>query len=490
MIVKEKSDIQRYLSDSSNLKGSAEKVYLPETQDQLLELIKECNDEKIPVTIFGSGTGLTGSAVASEGIIISTEKLNRFTIDKDKITIKVEPGVIYSEMEAELAKEGLFYPPNPTETSSSIGGNIATNASGSRTFKYGSTRDYVNKLRVCLANGETIELERGEIKEQDGFLEIPVSSKKSFKIEIADIYMPEIKNTTGIFMKKGMDAIDLFIGSEGTLGVILEAELNIVKKYEKIIGLIIFFDDNQKMLDFVEEVREESLENHGVDISVVGGIGARLIEYFDESSLNILRKFYDQIPAKSKSAIWIEQEYDEDNEPLILDSWFRVIREHTELVDETWTALSPNEHKMFAEFRHKLPEQVYENLTTNDLRKIGTDTAVYSEDFEEYYGWLYEELEKLEIPYLVFGHIGNSHLHANLFYSGEKQYELAMDFYNRFVDKVLKLGGTVSAEHGIGKIKKLYLARMYGEEVIDQMKNVKKKFDPNLILGRGNLFDF
>jgi D-lactate dehydrogenase (cytochrome) len=491
MIEKEQDNIDRYLSDSSNLKGKAKKVFLPESQNELIELVKNCFEKNININLFGSGTGLTGGAVSqnNNAFIISTEKLNKFQLNRNKLKVTIEPGVIYSDLDKTLKENDLFFPPNPTETSSSLGGNIATNASGSRTFKYGSTRNYVERLKVVVGTGEIIEINRGEIFEKNGKISLQAYSGNSIELEISDINMPDIKNTTGYYLKEGMDAIDLFIGSEGTLGVILEADLRVVPLYDKILGLIIFFDDNQKMLDFVEEAREESLENHGVDISVVGGIGARLMEYFDERSLNVLRKFYDQIPVKAKSAIWIEQEYDEDNEPLVLDSWFKLIEKHTSLTDETWTALNPKEHKLFAEFRHKLPEQVYENLTTNDLRKIGTDTAVYSEDFEEYYGWLYKELEKLEIPYLVFGHIGNSHLHANLFYSGEKQYEKSMDFYNRFVDKTLKLGGTVSAEHGIGKIKKTYLEKMYGEEAINIMKNIKKKLDPKTILNQGNLFN-
>lgn len=488
LIKSQKEEFIKYNTDASNYKGSPLELLIPENQNEVLDAINYAKEKGENLTIYGGGTGLTGAAVAQNSIAISTEKLNNFKIHKESKIATVEPGVIYSDLDLALKQESLFLPPNPTETSSTLGGNIGTNASGSRTFKYGAMRDYVLRLKIALSDGEILEINRGEISEHNGVINLISISGKKYKVEIRDIQMPNIKNASGYFLKKGMDAIDLFIGSEGTLGFILEADIRVADSFDNILGLIIYFDDNNKMLDFIEEIREESISNHGFDIEVIGGISARLIEYFDERSLNVLRKHFDQIPIAAKSGIWIEQEYFEDNEPLVLESWSDLIQKYTNLSDETWSALNEKEHKFFATFRHKLPEEVYENLSSGNHKKIGTDSAVPKKHFREYYHYLNDGLEKLNIPYLVFGHIGNCHLHANIFYNDEEGMNNSLDFYNEFMQKSIKLGGTVSAEHGIGKLKRKYLNMMYDKEAINDMLRVKETLDQIGLFGKGNLF--
>lgn len=479
---------QKYLSDASNYVGNPSKVLKPNSKDELIQIIEEFADKNINITFFGSGTGLTGGAVAETGVLVSFENMNQ-VLAYNKGLVTVQPGITYSELNSYLEEKSRFYPPKPTETSSSIGGNVATNASGSRTFKYGATRNWVQSIKLVLANGELIELTRGEMFEKNGKIDLKTLSGKSISIPISDIKMPKIKHAAGYYLKGGMDAIDLFIGSEGTLACIYEITLKTLPKFDSILGLIIFFDDKNKIVDFVEEVRNESKENHDFDISVIGDVNARLIEYFDDRSLDVLRKHYSQIPLDAKGAIWIEQEYYEVNEPLILDSWFEIISRYTGLKDDIWSATNDKEHRFFAEFRHKLPQEVYENLSSNQTKKIGTDTAVPDDKFEDYFNWMNQKLEALNIPFLVFGHIGNSHLHANIFYRGENQMNKAIEFYDELISETVKLGGTVSAEHGIGKIKKKYLEKMFPKDSLNQMKEIKKTLDPKDIFGRGNLFD-
>jgi D-lactate dehydrogenase (cytochrome) len=166
-----------------------------------------------------------------------------------------------------------------------------------------------------------------------------------------------------------------------------------------------------------------------------------------------------------------------------------MIQKYTGLSDDTWIALSDNEHKEMAEFRHELPLQVYENLTENSQKKVGLDTAVPIEHFPELFRFYSEIFGDLSLQYVIFGHIGNSHLHANIFCQNDDEYALALQIYDKCIDKTLALSGTVSAEHGIGKLKKKYLRKMYGDKTVEDMIEIKKYFDPKLLFGIGTMFD-
>src|SRR5688572_7073903 len=157
-------DLQNYLTDASNMPGGhAEKLFVPETEDEIAEILREANERRIPVTISGARTGTVGGAVPFGGYVISLERLNRIkSIEKTSMRAVVEPGVILADFQKAVDAKGLFYPPDPTEWSCQIGGTVATNASGARSFKYGATRQYVERLRVVLADGDVLPLTRGE----------------------------------------------------------------------------------------------------------------------------------------------------------------------------------------------------------------------------------------------------------------------------------------------------------------------------------------
>ena len=315
MIVKKSpDDFREYLKDASNFKGNAEKIYFPENQIELKDLIKDLSSRKTPYTISGAGTGLSGGRVPLEGSIIATDKLNNILhIDKEKKSFITEPGVYLSDILSRLAEINFFYPPNPTETNSFIGGNIAANSSGARTFKYGPTRKFVKKLKIILPAGDELILERGLHKAKGYSVNIE-SDKKHYKFELPEIAMPEGKHAAGYFIKPNMDILDLFIGSEGTLGTIAEAELDMVELPEVRTGLIIYFDNIEKCFGFIKEARNRSRRNNQLKYTDVKDISARLIEFYDKNSLKLLKEYYSQINTGAVAAVWIEQEHSHDNE--------------------------------------------------------------------------------------------------------------------------------------------------------------------------------
>ncbi len=239
-------DLQDYLTDASNMPGGhADKLLIPESADEIAEILREANASGEPVTISGARTGTVGGAIPFGGSVISLERLNKIAIDRETRTAVCGAGVILADLQKAAASEGLFYPPDPTEWSCQIGGTIATNASGSRSFKFGPTRGFVDGLHIVLASGDQLKLTRGTAVSADGeTIELKTENGESISVKVPTYPRPDVrKNVSGYFNAKPLDAIDLFIGSEGTLGVITEAKLKLLPKWESFFSGIVFFEN-------------------------------------------------------------------------------------------------------------------------------------------------------------------------------------------------------------------------------------------------------
>lgn len=472
MIIKsDKSSFQSYLTDSSNYKGNAEKLFIPESIQELQELVIDCNRKKTKLTVSGNGTGLTGGRVPDNGFIISLEKFNEIlNLDEKNKTVTVQPAVLLNDLQSFVEQKNLFYPPDPTERNSFIGGNIATNASGARTFKYGPTRDYVNKLKVIIPNGEILELDRN-------------INDRSFKfLKNFNINKPlTSKNASGFFCEENLHLIDLFIGSEGLLGIIIEAELKLIDLPKEVFSAVAFFDSENDALNFIEESKTLSFNNQSI-------IGARGLEFFDEHSLIFLSKDFPNIPNSAKAAVWFEQEII-GNEDEIFENWSFLLEKFNYSADSAWFASDPKDYEKFKDFRHSISWKVNEYIAQKNFKKVGTDVAVPDKDFHDFYFWCKKLVSDSNLHFVSYGHFGNSHLHLNMLPKSDAEYKTAKENYYLICKKTVELNGTISAEHGIGKLKKEYFELMYSEEEILQMAKIKKHFDENLILNIGNIID-
>ncbi len=490
MIIKTNQDeIQNYLSDASNFKGYCDAVYFPGNEEDISEILKEADKKKIPVTIAGNGTGLTGARVPQGGIVIATEKLNKIIeINPAEFYAVVEPGVLLSEFQEIIKAKKLLYPPDPTEKNCFIGATVATNASGEKTFKYGPTRDYVLELDIVLPDGDLLKLKRGEVK-ADGFkLTLKTESGKNLNLEIPNYKMPETKNAAGYFCKKDMDAIDLFIGSEGTLGVITKIKLKLAPLPEKLISCVVFFDKETNALDFISNAREISLNTRLR--SDPRCIEALALEFFDAYALKFLRSSYPQVPEEAKAGVWFEQEVTHENEDSFFESWMELINKFNGDEDSAWFAVTEDDKKKILEFRHSISAKINEFISGKNLRKLGTDVAVPDDKFHDLYFYSKKIVEEQGFDYVIYGHVGNSHIHLNFLPKDEHEFKKGQNLYKEICKKAVELGGTVSAEHGIGKAKTDYLLLMYGQETVNKMRELKKALDSNLILGRENIFSF
>ncbi|MBK9164206.1 MAG: FAD-binding oxidoreductase [Acidobacteria bacterium] len=481
-------DLQNYLTDASNMPGGhAERLIIPETADEVAAVLREASEAGATVTISAARTGTVGGAVPFGGYVISLERLNKIkTIDKAAMTAVVEPGVLLADLMKAAEAEGLFYPPDPTEWSCQIGGTVATNASGARSFKYGATREFVIGLTVVLADGDVLRLRRGEVfSNGDGVVTLATESGRIITAKVPTYKRPNVrKNVSGYFNETPLDAIDLFIGSEGTLGVITEIELRLVAKPEGFFSGVVFFERHGDLLGFVDEVKAASRGNALSDEQA----SASLVEYFDDRALNFIREKFPETPEAMAGAVYFEQETTAETGDALFEAWNAMLERHGADIDRSWFTTTDADREKMRAFRHALPVAVNERVVRNRQKKIGTDMAVPDENFPGFLKYQKEMLDASGIDYVIFGHIGDCHLHANLLPKTDEEATRSRHIYGRFVAQSIMLGGCVSAEHGIGKLKSKYLYVVMGERYLNEMAELKKAFDPKGILGPGNMF--
>jgi len=437
-----------YLVDASGFRGKAEKVLVPADEPELIRILAGGASDSIPVTISGGRTGLTGGSVSQGGWVVSLEKFQQLEIEKGRAIVGA--GVSLEAVQTAARATRQFYAPDPTERTASIGGNIATNASGSRSFRYGSTRRHVLRLRVILADGRILQVARGD-KVDYPVPEIPLPNTTKY--------------TAGYALAPGMDWIDLFTGSEGTLGIVTEADLQLLPEPADILAGVVFFASDDAALAVVEAWRSLS--------------GLRMIEYFDRNSLALLRERYSEIPPDAGAALLIEQESGD------VDFW----AEH--VPEDSWFAASDQDRERFRRFRHALPEIVNDTVRRRGYLKVNSDYAVPLDRNLEMLAYYHVQLGILRekpFDYVIFGHIGDAHVHVNILPKSESEFKAGQDLMLEFARHAVELGGTVSAEHGLGKRKAHLLALQYTPSQIEAMKEVKRRLDPNWLLNRGNIF--
>ena len=488
---------ESYLCDESRLPpGVADRLIFPFSEDQISEILSQTYTKNEPVTISGARTGLVGGGIPEGGILVSTEKMDQqleLMVDGDRAAVTVQPGLDLQTLNGNLRQSApsWFYPPDPTEKTASIGGNAATNASGSRSYRYGPTRNFIQGLRIVLCDGTPLFIKRGDYTIESGKLYTISGLKTDFIFQIPGLDNTSIKNTAGYFIRPRMDLIDLFIGSEGTLGIITEIELSLLKKKETDFAAIAFFASEEEAVEFVIKVRPWP-----------GEPAPTSLEYFDNRSLDLLRdrrreegvnSEIPEIPPGAHAAIFFEHECKEDELDSIFSHYDRFLQTSGTSMNDTWGAFSENEINELNQFRHAVPETVNSIIAQRQkqirgLYKISTDFVVSDSCLKPMMRKYKEMLEASNLQYVLFGHIGENHLHANILPNNEDELLSAKAVYLQLAEAVLQLGGSLSGEHGIGKIKKHLLNRMYSNDQITEFLKIKNAFDPNHRLENGVIF--
>jgi FAD/FMN-containing dehydrogenase len=436
------------IQDASGFSGQADRVVVPRDEAEVVEFLREANSSLKPVTIGGAWTGLTGGSVPDGGWVLDLRSMNSLSIEMGRAI--AGPGTLLRDVQSAAARESQIYGPDPTENTSSIGGNIANNSSGSRSFRYGDTRANVLGLRVALMDGRILDARRG--------------NRIDFEVPLIPLARTT-KHSAGYQLSPGMEWVDLFAGSEGTLGVVTRAELKLLPAPKNHFAGVIFFDDDALALDAVAAWR-------GVE-------RLNMLEYLDANSLRIME-------IDAAAALLIEQEVSTGKE---VDEWLERLETAGALLETSWIATSERDRERFRQFRHDLPERVNAAMRQRGLVKLSSDFAVPFENNRAMMGF-YRDLLEREFPsqYTIWGHIGDAHVHVNLLPLDHTEWERARDLMPVFAREAVRLGGVVGAEHGLGKRKAHLLELQYTPQQIEAMKAVKRRLDPNWLLGRGNLF--
>ncbi len=419
-----------------------EMIVQPITTQEVSQIMQYANQHRIPVTVRGQGTGLVGGCVPLYGgILLDMQKMNRIVeLDRENMTLTVEPGVLLMEVTQFVEAQGLFYPPDPGEKTASIGGNISTNAGGMRAVKYGVTRDYVRGLQVVTATGQILEL-GGKV----------------------------VKNSSGYALK------DLIIGSEGTLAVITRAVLRLLPKPQESVSLLVPFTSLQNAIEAVPQILNSGLQPVAVEFleretlkDTEKYLGksfpdskapAYLLISFDGNDRDIMERTFSEAAEVCLSAGAIDvflADTQERKEGLwtARGAFLEAIKASADEIDECDVVVPRNQVAAFMSFAHSL-ESVY------------------------------------HLPIRGFGHAGDGNLHIYVLRNqlsddawilGKNQ--VMKDLY----DKAQVLLGQVSGEHGIGYDKIDYLAQIAGNENIRLMQGIRNVFDPQGILNPGKLF--
>ncbi|MFW5960169.1 MAG: FAD-binding oxidoreductase [Chitinivibrionales bacterium] len=479
------------LSDESGIEpGFPERVFLPENPEEIREALHQAKDKGMQVVISSGLTGITGGGVPDKGnAVISLSKMKGIKESgypsDSAIQLTCMPGTTLDEIEEYLSEKhrGRFlFPPDPTEQSANLGGAAANDASGARSFKYGSIRNFITGMKVILPKGGMIDIDRKSVVFRKNRCSFPDDTSNEYRVEIPETGFSGIKNTAGYFCKRDMDLIDLFIGSEGTIGIIGELRIRCIIRPEFISGLS-FLPDHESAFGFADMLRKHSKVS--------------ALEFFDSNSLEVLkeadtsRRIEVSIPKDMNTAVFWEYagEGPEDIPDFIED----YLKHSGSSFDTTWSGMDEDEADRLRAFRHSVPEGINTRINRYrqhfpEIHKLSTDSALPEEHFNDYYSECISIIRDYSLNYAGFGHLGDYHIHFNILPSDHKEYEAAKDCYSRLIDTALKYNGSVSAEHGIGRLKRNYFRRMYSDAEYNGMLDIKRALDPDLLLNPGIMF--
>jgi FAD/FMN-containing dehydrogenase len=449
-----------YARDASGLEMVADAIARPTTAGEVADVIRDAASTNRTVTAAGSQTSTTGASIADRGILMSMRAMSKvIDIDVEERTARVEPGVTIGALNAELAPLGLRFAPDPTsENDATIGGAIACNASGARSLRYGATRSHVAGVTLVDGNGRAIEMRRPCLE----------------------------KNTVGFFAAQ--DPVDWIVGSEGTLGVVVRAELSLVRRPPIEVGLAIPFTSERDALEFVIAAREQSDRESGVR--------AECLEFFDGASLDIARGDVGMASwmRDASSLVYLEQALEEDGDvDAALAEWLTIAERHRAIADDIDVYTEASALRGARRFRHAVPAHMNEKgaaRRTYGGRKVSTDWAVPFRRLPDALDFARKAADKHRItPAVTYGHAGNGHPHQNFVAQDADDLARITAAVDDTIRHVLALGGTVAAEHGLGKLKRKWLGVQLTPMQLDVMRALTGAIDPRGMFAPGNVFE-
>ncbi len=475
-----KSSISReaYASDASIYRVRPQKIFCPQSEDEIIEIIKTALDKKIPITARGAGTGLAGGALGT-GYIVDCSRLTEIQhISIENKTVTCRPGIIYCDLNLALKDTGLYFPPDPSSGDScQIGGMLANNSSGPRSVKYGLTSNYVEELVVIGRDGRPIILKKLELQspEWDRFRsqypeygEILDLLQKNRKLLLESWPKPK-KNSSGYNLHQVAKDLErglfnlpaLYVGSEGTLGVFTSVTLRLLRLPENNLSFRLFFG---------------SLEAAGEAVPYLLDLKPSSLEIVDGSSLNLIGREQHSIPPQAEAMLMLEFDDDLEGREKALN---RTI-DKLHLAGPPERAATEEQRLALWAARKAIVPILYRHHPTKRPIPLIEDASLPTAKLTEYISWVRKRLERENIVFGLFGHIGDGNLHIRplLDLHVEADYKLAQALYHEAYEKMIELGGSSTAEHADGRLRAPIVRRLYGDEIYGIFKSIKAVLDP------------
>ena len=506
--------IAAHLEDAAHYPGGhADAVARPRTEADVAAVLADGR----PVLAVGAQSSLTGGATPSGAIVLSTARLNGIEAPADG-HVQVGAGVVLATLLEDLARHGVDFPPVPTFLGATVGGIVATNAAGAATFKYGTTREWIDGLTIVLAGGDVIDVRRGDHVLDDSGTFVIDGPAGARVVSVPTYLMPDVvKRSAGYHAAPGMDLVDLFIGAEGTLGIITAAVLRLQAARAGLCYALVPVADEPRALALVAELRDASRETWrsgdaaGIDVAAIEHMDARSLQILAEDGAD--RKYEVTWPASAGLLLLIqlelppltqEQAYeqisaalDEDAPDTPLARFCRVLDRHG-VLDDTELAL-PGDRKRAEQLlgvREAVPAGVNARVgrAKRDIdariAKTAADMVVPFDRFGEMMDIYRAGFARRGLDVATWGHVSDGNVHPNVLPRSYDDVEAGKAAILEFGVEVARLGGCPLAEHGVGRhpVKQALLRQLYGDGGIDQMRAVKRALDPQGLLAPGVLF--
>ena len=414
-------------------------VVFPNSNEEISQIVKLCNQHKVPIVPFGTGTSLEGHVVGNEdGITLSLENMNKvLEINTEDFDCRVQAYVTRKQLNEELKDKGLFFPIDPG-ADASLGGMAATSASGTMAVRYGTMRTVITGLTVVLVSGEIIK--------------------------------------TGTRTKKtsaGYNLTNLFIGSEGTLGIITEIHLRLSPIPESIMSAVCHFPDIESAVLSAQEI-------------IQYGIPIARIEMLNKDQMKISIDYSNLINMEKKPTLFFEFHGSELSNKESIEIAEEISKNNLG-TDFKWAQSTEERNKLW-QARHDVYYSV--KAQGNNLKVYTTDVCVPISNLVECIKFAEEEIKNYNLRAPMVGHVGDGNFHTTILYdpNNKDDYKMIRDFSDKLIDKALSLDGTITGEHGIGIQKKTYLMKQHPDS-LPLMKALKRTMDPNNILNPGKVFD-
>lgn len=500
-----------YLTDASRFPGGESgRVYLPSTEGHVAWVVR--SEER--VLAVGAQSSLTGGATPSGDSILTTGRMTRIE-DVGPGRVRVQAGVPLVALQDHLSARGAFYPPAPTFNGALVGGTVSTNAAGAATWKYGSTRPWVEALTVVLASGDVLDLRRGEVTASaEGTFEVEAPDGSVAVVPVPGYTMPDVaKRSAGYHAAPGMDLVDLFVGSEGTLGVVTEVELRVLDREPELLICFCALPDEAIAIELVRRLRDASRATAPGDD--VAGLDVRAIECVDRRCLSVLREdglarvqgvredaamalfLQIELPAGYDCDAAVAAFADGEAEDGPIPQLFGLLAD-LDALDDAELAFPGDRagREALLELREAVPVGVNHRVEVAQreidprIHKVSGDMIVPFARFAEAQEVYRREFGGRGLDYAVWGHISDGNVHPNVLPRSYADVEAGHEALLACGEALAAMGGCPLSEHGTGRnpVKQALLRQLYGEEGIEAMRATKRALDPTGKLARGVMF--